>query len=53
MSSSSSDEVDERLDEICEEYVEETYNDIVETQTIPQRTRAYVERHREGGHIQL
>ncbi|XP_033131883.1 uncharacterized protein LOC103829883 [Brassica rapa] len=53
MSSSSSDEVDARLDEICDEYVEEIYNDIVETQTIPQRTRQYVERHREGGQDQL
>ena len=53
MSSSSSDEVDARLDELCDEYVEEIYNDIVETQTIPQRTRQYVERHREGGQDQL
>uniref|UniRef100_A0A0D3E5J1 No apical meristem-associated C-terminal domain-containing protein n=1 Tax=Brassica oleracea var. oleracea TaxID=109376 RepID=A0A0D3E5J1_BRAOL len=53
MSSSSSDEVDERLDENFEEYVEEIYNDIVEAQTIPQRTHAYVERHREGGQDQL
>ena len=53
MSSSSSDEVDERLDKICDEYVEEIYNDMVEAQTIPQRTRQYVERHCEGGQDQL
>ncbi|XP_033135115.1 putative nuclease HARBI1 isoform X1 [Brassica rapa] len=52
-SSSSSDEVDERLDEICDEYLEETYNDIVEAQSRPQRRRAYVERNRETGQDRL
>ena len=52
-SSSSSDEVDERLDEICDEYLEETYNDIVEAQSRPQRRCAYVERNRETGQDRL
>ncbi|XP_033131835.1 uncharacterized protein LOC117126822 [Brassica rapa] len=52
-SSSSSDEVDERLDKICDEYLEETYNDIVEAQSRPQRRRAYVERNRETGQDRL
>uniref|UniRef100_A0A0D3C9W0 Uncharacterized protein n=1 Tax=Brassica oleracea var. oleracea TaxID=109376 RepID=A0A0D3C9W0_BRAOL len=53
MSSSSSDEVEERLEEIMEEYTEDIFNEIVEDQTIPQRRRTYRERHREGGHARL
>uniref|UniRef100_A0A0D3E0K5 DDE Tnp4 domain-containing protein n=1 Tax=Brassica oleracea var. oleracea TaxID=109376 RepID=A0A0D3E0K5_BRAOL len=49
MSSSSSDGLEKRVDELFDEIVEDTYNDIVEAETILQRTRAYVERHREGG----
>jgi len=44
MSSSSSDEVEERLEEIFEEIVEDTYNEIVQSQTNKQRRRAYIER---------
>uniref|UniRef100_A0A0D3D2J6 DDE Tnp4 domain-containing protein n=1 Tax=Brassica oleracea var. oleracea TaxID=109376 RepID=A0A0D3D2J6_BRAOL len=53
MSSSSSDDLEERLEEIIDEYVEDTFNNIVEGRTINQRGRAYIERHRKGGHIQL
>ncbi|XP_033138173.1 uncharacterized protein LOC103844705 [Brassica rapa] len=52
-SSSSSDDVDERLDDIIDEIVEDTYNDIVEPQPNNRRRRAYVERYREGGHNRL
>ena len=53
MSSSSSSEFEERLDEVFDEIFEDTFNNIVEAQSIPQRTRAYVERNREGGHDRL
>ena len=53
MSSSSSDGLEERVDELFDKIVEDTYSDIVEGETIPQRTRAYVERHREGGEARL
>ena len=53
MSSSSSDGLEERVDELFDEIVEDTYNNIVEGETIPQRTHAYVERHREGGEARL
>ncbi|WZZ61473.1 hypothetical protein YC2023_061580 [Brassica napus] len=53
MSSCSSDEVEERLEEILEEYTEDIFNEIVEDQTIPQRRRTYRERHHEGGHARL
>ncbi|XP_013589143.1 uncharacterized protein LOC125588362 [Brassica napus] len=53
MSSSSSDGLEERVDELFDEIVEDTYNDIVEAETMPQRTRAYVERHHEGGEARL
>nr|VDD21824.1 unnamed protein product [Brassica oleracea] len=53
MSSSSSDDVDERLEEIFDEIVEDTYSDIVESQTNKQRRRAYIERNREAGHDRL
>uniref|UniRef100_A0A0D3BFF4 DDE Tnp4 domain-containing protein n=1 Tax=Brassica oleracea var. oleracea TaxID=109376 RepID=A0A0D3BFF4_BRAOL len=52
-SSSSSDDVDERLDDIIDQIVEDTYNDIVEPQPNNRRRRAYVERYREGGHSRL
>ncbi|XP_048613128.1 uncharacterized protein LOC106422532 [Brassica napus] len=52
-SSSSSDDVDERLDDIIDQIVEDTYNDIVEPQPNNRRRRAYVERYREGGHNRL
>ncbi|XP_048599803.1 uncharacterized protein LOC125579936 [Brassica napus] len=52
-SSSSSDDVDERLDDIIDQIVEETHNDIVEPQPNNRRRRAYVERYREGGHNRL
>ncbi|XP_013674449.2 uncharacterized protein LOC106378951 [Brassica napus] len=56
MSSSSSDEndeIEERLDDIIEDFIDEIYDDIVEAEPIPQRTRSYTERHREGGQHQL
>ncbi|XP_048605584.1 uncharacterized protein LOC125583075 [Brassica napus] len=52
-SSSSSDDVDERLDDIIDQIVEDTYNDIVEPQPNNRRRRAYVERYLEGGHSRL
>ena len=53
MSSSSSDGLEERLDELFDEIVEDTYNDIVEAQTSKQRKHAYIERNREAGHDRL
>uniref|UniRef100_A0A0D3BNF9 Uncharacterized protein n=1 Tax=Brassica oleracea var. oleracea TaxID=109376 RepID=A0A0D3BNF9_BRAOL len=53
MSSSSSDEVEERLEEIFEEIVEDTYNEIVQSQTNKQRRHAYIEQNREAGHDRL
>ncbi|XP_048613495.1 uncharacterized protein LOC111213889 [Brassica napus] len=56
MSSSSSDEndeIEERLDDIIEDFIDEIYDAIVEAEPIPQRTRSYTERHREGGQHQL
>uniref|UniRef100_A0A0D3D7T5 AMP-dependent synthetase/ligase domain-containing protein n=1 Tax=Brassica oleracea var. oleracea TaxID=109376 RepID=A0A0D3D7T5_BRAOL len=44
MSSSSSDEVEERLEELFDEILEDTYNDVMEAQTYKQRKRAYIER---------
>ena len=49
-SSSSSNELEERLDKVFDEILEDTYNDIVEAQTNNQRRHAYVERNREAGH---
>uniref|UniRef100_A0A0D3A940 DDE Tnp4 domain-containing protein n=1 Tax=Brassica oleracea var. oleracea TaxID=109376 RepID=A0A0D3A940_BRAOL len=53
MSSSSSDGLEERLDELFDEILEDTYNDIVEAQTSKQRKQAYIERNREAGHDRL
>ena len=53
MSSSSSDGLEKRLDEIFDEILEDTYNDIVEAQTSKQRKWAYIERNREAGHGRL
>nr|VDD31699.1 unnamed protein product [Brassica oleracea] len=53
MSSSSSDEVEERLNEIFDDILEDTYNDIVEAKTSKQRKQAYIERNREAGHSRL
>uniref|UniRef100_A0A0D3A4H0 Nuclease HARBI1 n=1 Tax=Brassica oleracea var. oleracea TaxID=109376 RepID=A0A0D3A4H0_BRAOL len=53
MSSSSSDEVEERLDEIIDDIIDETYINIVEAQPSKSRTGAYIERDREIGHNQL
>ncbi|XP_013617661.1 PREDICTED: uncharacterized protein LOC106324196 [Brassica oleracea var. oleracea] len=54
MSSSSSDEVfEERFDEVFEEIFEDTFTNIVEAQTSNQRSRAYIERNREGGQDRL
>ena len=53
MSSSSSDEVEESLEEIFEEIIEDTYNEIVVSHTNKQRRRAYIERNREAGHNRL
>ncbi|XP_033146133.1 putative nuclease HARBI1 [Brassica rapa] len=53
MSSSSSDGVEERLNEIFDEIFEDTYDDIVEAQTSKDKKRAYIERNREAGHDRL
>ncbi|XP_048633966.1 putative nuclease HARBI1 [Brassica napus] len=62
MSSSSSDEVfeerfdevfEERFDEVFEEIFEDTFTNIVEAQTSHHRSRAYIERNREGGQYRL
>uniref|UniRef100_A0A0D3DWV2 Uncharacterized protein n=1 Tax=Brassica oleracea var. oleracea TaxID=109376 RepID=A0A0D3DWV2_BRAOL len=53
MSSSSSDELVERLNEAFDDVFEDIYNNIVEAQTKKQRKRAYIERNREKGHIRL
>ncbi|XP_048599600.1 uncharacterized protein LOC125579783 [Brassica napus] len=54
MSSSSSDEVFEEIfDEVFEEIFEDTFTNIVEAQTSHQRSRAYIERNREGGQDRL
>ncbi|XP_013709450.2 uncharacterized protein LOC106413173 [Brassica napus] len=53
MSSSSSDGLEETLDELFDEILEYTYNDIVEAQTSKQRKWAYIERNREAGHDRL
>ena len=53
MSSSSSDEVEERLDEIIDDIIDETYINIVEAHPSKPRTRTYIERDREIGHNQL
>uniref|UniRef100_A0A0D3D021 DDE Tnp4 domain-containing protein n=1 Tax=Brassica oleracea var. oleracea TaxID=109376 RepID=A0A0D3D021_BRAOL len=52
-SSSSSDELEERLDEVFDEILEDTYNDIVEAQTNNLRRCTYVERNREADHNRL
>ncbi|XP_048602986.1 uncharacterized protein LOC125581492, partial [Brassica napus] len=52
MSSSSSNDLEERLDEIFDEICEDTFNNI-EAQTNKQRKRAYIERNREAGHNRL
>ncbi|XP_048591394.1 uncharacterized protein LOC125576088 [Brassica napus] len=52
MSSSSSDDLEEILDEIFDEICEDTFNNI-EAQTNKQRKRAYIERNREAGHNRL
>lgn len=41
------------MDEIFDEYFEDTFNNIVEAQTIKQRKHAYIERNREVGHDRL
>ena len=53
MPSSSSDGVEERLDEIIDDIIDETYINIVESQPKKQRKRAYIERDRELGHNRL
>ncbi|KAL0665817.1 hypothetical protein Bca4012_028521 [Brassica carinata] len=53
MSSSSSDELKERLDEVFDDICKDTFNDILEAQTNKQRKRAYIERNREAGHNRL
>uniref|UniRef100_A0A0D3BVT6 DDE Tnp4 domain-containing protein n=1 Tax=Brassica oleracea var. oleracea TaxID=109376 RepID=A0A0D3BVT6_BRAOL len=53
MSSSSSDELEERLDEVFDDICEDTFNDILEAQTNKQRKHAYIERNREAGHNRL
>ena len=52
MSSSSSNDLEERLDKIFDEICEDTFNNI-EAQTNKQRKRAYIERNREAGHNRL
>ncbi|XP_048637105.1 uncharacterized protein LOC125609617 [Brassica napus] len=52
MSSSSSNDLEERLDEIFDEICEDTFNNI-EAQTNKQRKRTYIERNREAGHNRL
>ncbi|XP_048605195.1 uncharacterized protein LOC125582492 [Brassica napus] len=51
------DELDRRLDaavnEVFDEYFEETYNNIVENRTAKKKKRAYVERNQEAGHNRL
>ncbi|XP_013583337.1 PREDICTED: uncharacterized protein LOC106292280 [Brassica oleracea var. oleracea] len=51
------DEVDRRLyavlDEAVDEYIEDTFNNIVENRTFKPRKHAYVERNREEGHNRL
>ncbi|XP_048633777.1 putative nuclease HARBI1 [Brassica napus] len=53
MSSSSSDEVEERLDEIIDDIIDETYINILEAQPSKPKKRAYIERDREIGHNRL
>nr|VDD32045.1 unnamed protein product [Brassica oleracea] len=53
MSSSSSDELEERLNEAFDDISEDIYNNIVEAQTKKQRKHVYIERNREEGHIRL
>nr|VDD43158.1 unnamed protein product [Brassica oleracea] len=53
MSSSSSDEHEERLNEAFDDIFEDTYNNIVEAQTNKQRKHAYIERNREAEHNRL
>ncbi|XP_056843104.1 uncharacterized protein LOC108832436 [Raphanus sativus] len=53
MSSSSSDGLDQRLDEVFDEICEDTLNNFLEPQTDKQRKRAYIERNREEGHTRL
>ncbi|KAL0855226.1 hypothetical protein Bca101_060378 [Brassica carinata] len=48
MSSSSSDGLDERVEEIFDEICEETFNSILAAESDHQRSRAYIERDREG-----
>ncbi|XP_013632485.1 PREDICTED: uncharacterized protein LOC106337935 [Brassica oleracea var. oleracea] len=47
------DELDQRLNEALDEYVEDTYNNIVENRTNKVRKHAYIERNREAGHNRL
>ena len=51
------DEVDRRLyavlDEAVDEYIEDTFNNIVENRTVKPKKRVYVERNREEGHNRL
>ncbi|XP_048593376.1 uncharacterized protein LOC125576901 [Brassica napus] len=53
MSSLSSDEVEERLDEIIDDIIDETYINILEAQPSKPKKRAYIERDREIGHNRL
>uniref|UniRef100_A0A0D2ZUU6 DDE Tnp4 domain-containing protein n=1 Tax=Brassica oleracea var. oleracea TaxID=109376 RepID=A0A0D2ZUU6_BRAOL len=53
MSSSSSDEPEQRLNEAFDDIFEDTYNNIVEAQPNKQRKHAYIERNREAGHNRL
>uniref|UniRef100_A0A0D3CRE0 DDE Tnp4 domain-containing protein n=1 Tax=Brassica oleracea var. oleracea TaxID=109376 RepID=A0A0D3CRE0_BRAOL len=53
MSSSSSDELEERLNGVFDDILEDTYNNIVEAQTSKQRKQAYIERNHEAGHNHL
>nr|VDD46300.1 unnamed protein product [Brassica oleracea] len=57
LKSNMGDEVDRRLyavlDEAVDEYIEDTFNNIVENRTFKPRKHAYVERNREEGHNRL
>ncbi|XP_048622932.1 putative nuclease HARBI1 [Brassica napus] len=53
MSSSSSDELEERLEEVFDDILEDTYNNIVESHHNNPVRRLYIERDRETGHERL
>ncbi|XP_048596576.1 putative nuclease HARBI1 isoform X1 [Brassica napus] len=53
MSSSSSDEVDEALEEIVDQVVDNFFDSVIHAHPNKPTRRAYIERHREQGHNQL